>query len=96
MRSALFAVAAGVALLSACSADEADFKKSAEAFIEGDVVADKAGTTFTDAECTKPDKVEAGATFTCTATDDSGVKWNFDLVVKDDSNFEITGGQPEG
>jgi hypothetical protein len=96
MKSALFAVAAGVALLGACSADEADFQKSAEAFIEGDTVAKEADTTFTDAACTKPDKVEPGATFTCTATDASGVTWNFDLVVKDESNFEITNGQPEG
>ncbi|MBI4935331.1 MAG: DUF4333 domain-containing protein [Actinobacteria bacterium] len=96
MRSALFAVVAGVALLGACSADEADFQKSAETFIEGDTVAEEAGTKFTDATCTKPDKVEAGATFTCTATDESGTTWNFDLVVKDESNFEITNGQPEG
>ena len=96
MRATLFALVAGVALLTACSADEGDFQKSAEAFIEGDVVAKEAGITFTDASCTKPDKVEAGATFTCTATDADGAKWNFDLVVKDESNFEITGGEPEG
>jgi hypothetical protein len=96
MRRALFAMAAGAALLAACSADSADFQKSAEGFIEGDVVAKEAGTKFTDATCTKPPKVEAGATFTCTATDADGTKWNFDLVVKDSTNFEITSGQPEG
>jgi hypothetical protein len=96
MKAALFAVVTGATLLGACSADEGDFQKSAEAFIKGDVVAKEAKTKFTDASCTKPDKVQPGATFTCTATDESGAKWNFALVVKDASNFEITSGQPEG
>ena len=96
MRAVLFAAIAGTTLLGACSADEGDFQKSAEKFIESDTVAEKAGTTFKDATCTKPAKVSAGATFTCTAVDASGATWNFDLVVKDATNFEITGGQPEG
>ena len=48
MKAALLALAAGAALLVACSADEADFQKSAEAFIESDTVAKEAGTSFTD------------------------------------------------
>ena len=98
MRSALFAVAAGVALLGACSADEADFQKSAEAFIEGDIV-DRGGRhdvhrrrVHQARQASKP-----GATFTVHGHRRRRARtWNFDLVVKDDSNFEITGGQPEG
>jgi hypothetical protein len=95
MKRALLTVVAGMSLLAACSASTQDFQKSAEKFIEGKDVAAKAGTTFTGAACTKPAKVEAGATFTCTAKDSSGTVWNFDLTVKDKSNFEITSGQPE-
>jgi ABC-type glycerol-3-phosphate transport system substrate-binding protein len=96
MKKAMMAMLAGVALLAACSADETDFKDSAEKFIQSDTVEQQLGTTFTDAECTKPAKVEAGETFTCTAKDSTGATWTFDLVVKDKSNFEVVSGQPKG
>ncbi len=96
MKKTLFAALAGAALLVSCSADTADFQKSAEKFIESDTVGKQVGTTFTNAQCTKPAKVEAGATFTCTAKSADEMFWTFDLVVKDKSNFEIVSGLPKG
>jgi hypothetical protein len=81
---------------SSGKADAAEFKKSAQTFIEGDAVAKEAGTRFSNAICSTPSTVEAGAVFTCTAIDADRVKWNFSLVVKDSTNFEVTSGQPQG
>jgi hypothetical protein len=96
MRKATLAVLASATIFAACSASTQDFQKSAEKFIQSKTVADKAGTTFTNAACTKPAKVEAGATFTCTAVDKDGKTWDFELTIKDKSNYEITSGQPRG
>ncbi|MBI4884526.1 MAG: DUF4333 domain-containing protein [Actinobacteria bacterium] len=90
------AATAGLVLLAACSNDSTDFKENAEAFIESTEVETEAGTTFTDATCTKPAKVEAGETFTCTAVDASGATWDFDLEVKSENSYEIVTGQPRG
>ncbi len=95
MKKALLAIVASATVCAACSASTADFQTSAQKFIESKTVSDKAGTTFTKAACTKPPKVEAGATFTCTATDATGQNWSFVLTVKDKKNYEITSGQPD-
>ena len=88
------AASAGLFLLAACSNDGTDFKENAEAFIESTEVETQAGTTFTDAACTEPSKIEAGETFTCTAVDADGATWDFDLEVKSENSYEIVGGQP--
>lgn len=90
------ATTTGVFLLAACSNDGKDFKENAEDFIQSDEVESQAGTTFTDAACTEPAKVEAGETFTCTAVDATGVTWDFDLEVKSENSYEIVAGQPRG
>jgi hypothetical protein len=95
MKKLLIAAAStGIFLLAACSNDSKDFKENAEAFIESTEVESLAQTTFTGATCTEPAKVEAGQTFTCTAVDATGVTWDFELVVKSETSYEVTGGQP--
>jgi hypothetical protein len=78
-------------ILAACGADTADFRASAERFIEGDRMASESGTTFTDAVCQEPASTTAGTTFRCVATDARGTEWSFDVSIVDDSNFQITG-----
>jgi hypothetical protein len=90
------AASAGLFLLTACSNDGKDFKENAEAFIESSEVESKADTTFTDATCTEPAKIEAGETFTCTAVDEAGTTWDFDVVVKSENSYEIVNGQSRG
>lgn len=92
----LAAASAGLFLVTACSNDTKDFQENAEAFIESTEVETQAGTTFTDATCTEPAKVEAGETFTCTAVDADGTTWDFNLIVKSENSYEITDGQPRG
>ncbi len=89
------AASTGIFLLAACSNDGKDFKENAEAFIESTEVETQAGTTFTDASCTEPSKVEAGETFTCTAVDADGLTWDFNLTVKSENSYEITDGAPQ-
>lgn len=76
------------------SKDGSDFQENAEEFIEGTEVATQAGTTFTDAECTEPDKIEVGHTFTCTAVDADNATWDFNLEVTGPNSYEITDGAP--
>jgi len=89
-------VIAGLALfaLAACSADEADFKDSAEDFIESDTVEEQARTTFSDASCIEPESTDTGSTFTCTAVDADDVTWDFDVEITGDDEFNVVGGTP--
>lgn len=90
------ATTTGLFLLAACSNDSKDFKENAEEFIQSDEVENLAGTTFSDATCTEPAKVEAGETFTCTAVGADGRTWDFDLEVKSENSYEIVSGEPRG
>ena len=95
MKKVIIAAAStGFFLLAACSNDSKDFKENAEAFIQSTEVETQAATTFTDASCTEPAKVEAGETFTCTAVDADGTTWDFNLEVKSENSYEITDGAP--
>ncbi|CAN5620699.1 hypothetical protein BH10ACT2_BH10ACT2_09670 [soil metagenome] len=87
------AASTGIFLLAACSNDGKDFKENAESFIESSKVEDQAGTTFTEASCTEPAKIETGQDFTCTAVDADGATWDFNLKVTGDNSYEITDGQ---
>lgn len=86
--------AAAVAVLGACSADKTDFKDQAAKFIEGDKVAEQAGSKFTDAECVEPASTDTGETFTYTATAEDGTVWDFDLEITGDNEFTVTAGTP--
>ena len=85
------AAVAACVLLTACGADAADFRTSAERFIEGDRMESESGTTFTGAVCQEPASTTVGTTFRCVATDAEGTEWTFDVSIVDDSNFQITG-----
>ena len=79
------------AFVSACGTDAADFRSSAERFIEGERMSSESGTTFTDAVCQEPTTTAVGTMFHCSAIDTEGVEWSFDVSIVDDSNFQITG-----
>jgi hypothetical protein len=79
------------ALVSSCGVDAADFRASAERFIEGERMAAESGASFTDATCQEPASTATGTTFRCSAVDGDGVEWSFDVSIVDDSNFQITG-----
>ena len=95
-RAPLVVLAAGAALV-ACSADPTDFKVSAEDFIEGDTMAGQAGTEFTAARCDEPSGTDPETSFRCEAVAADGVRWEFEVTIVDDAEFEISGratGQP--
>lgn len=97
MKKLMIAATAGLALFAvACSNDESDFKDNAEEFIQSDEVESQLGTTFTGATCSEPPKVEAGQTFTCTATAADGVVWEFTANVTSESSYLIVDAQPQG
>lgn len=96
MKSALIALAAAAALVTACSADgPVDFGRSAEGFIQSSKVEKSANTTFTNASCGEPSAPKAGQKFSCTATAKDGSTWQFELVVKDARNFQLITGKPQ-
>lgn len=97
MKKILIPFAVGLALVTAaCSNDETDFKDDAEKFIESDEVESQLGTTFSDAACTEPAKIEAGQTFTCTAVAADGVTWDFTAEVASENAYNITDYAPRG
>lgn len=85
------AVAVSGVVLVSCADDPADFQRSAERFIVGDRMAEQAGTRFHDAVCGRPSATTKGTQFGCSAADDGGNLWTFDVVIADGSEFEITG-----
>jgi Domain of unknown function (DUF4333) len=54
-------------------------------------------STITGVECPDDIKVESGATFECTATEESGATFTIEVVQTDDAGnvtWEVTGAQP--
>ena len=80
----LAAVVAG-SILAGCSTEPADFVREGERFLESDEMARAAGYRLVGARCEQPTSVAVGTLYQCTATDERGFAWVFEL--------EITGGR---
>jgi len=84
-RRGLVVSAALAVVLVGCSGSAA---LSGESVIEGEL-ADSAGLGELDAECNEPDGLEAGETFTCTATTEDGRTVEFLGTMTDSDSFDI-------
>lgn len=78
------AMAVGAAL-TGCGTEPADFVREGERFLESDEMARAAGYRLVGARCEQPNTVAVGTLYQCTATDERGFAWVFEL--------EITGGR---
>jgi hypothetical protein len=97
---AAMALAAATALvaLAACSADEQDYQREAEKFIEdedGDV-AGSLGLTFTNAVCEQPASSDVGTTYSCTADGSDGTSYQFTVTIDKKNSLKITDYEPAG
>jgi len=86
------AIVLGTAL-SACFTTTTDFSNDAEAFIVENADLREAlledPATFTSATCADPASQDEGSTFTCTAFDSTGNRWEFDVVITGPNEYEV-------
>jgi hypothetical protein len=78
-------VVVSAAALTACGTEPGDFVREGERFLESDEMARAAGYRLVGARCEQPTSVAVGTLYQCTAADERGFAWVFEL--------EITGGR---
>ncbi len=84
--------------LSSCFTTTADYRQKAEEFIvEDEDVAAELGVSLVSATCEEPADQEVGTVFACTAVDDTGGTWGFDVEIAESDRIELTvSDQPAG
>lgn len=88
-RGALVAmVAATTWWLAGCGTDPGDFVREGEEFLESDEMARAAGYRLVGARCETPTSTMVGTLYQCTATDERGFAWVFELEIT--GNRELT------
>lgn len=76
--------------VAGCFTTSADYQRDAEEFILGDEDLTAAlGVGFTSATCEDPESQEVGTTFICTAVDDAGGDWEFEVEIQDANGYDI-------
>lgn len=82
--------AVGAGLLAGCFTTTADFRGDAEDFILNDQgLREAVATSFSTATCEEPPDRDVGTTFPCTAVDRDGRTWEFEIVIVEDSGYEV-------
>ncbi len=77
--------------LGACFTSTADYRKEAEAYIvENARVADELGVALVSATCAEPADQKVGTEFTCTAIDENGATWSFDVVIAASRRIDVS------
>ena len=77
--------------LAGCFTSTADYRKKAERFIvENPGVADELGVALVSATCAEPADQEVGTTFACTATDENGDTWGFDVEIAESNRIDVS------
>ena len=81
-----------------CFTTSADYQRDAEEFIVGDedlqtalfpVSSSSGAKEFTSATCEDPESQAVGTTFVCTAVDDAGGDWEFEVEIQDSNGYAI-------
>lgn len=75
--------------LAGCGTDAGDFVREGEKFLESDEMARAAGYRLVGARCEPPDSVALGTIYRCTATDERGYSWLFDLEITGDRELTV-------
>jgi hypothetical protein len=93
-------VVIGSIALAGCFTTSADYQRDAEEFIIEDESLSEAlfptdpppasgATRFTSATCEDPESQDVGTTFICTAEDDAGGDWEFEVEIQDANAYDI-------
>ena len=96
MRRSVLAVAVAALAVVACSNDTGTYKDETEKFIEdenGDM-AEAQQKVFSDAECEEPESTDVGTKYTCTAVDEEGTTYVFDVEIDKENSFAVRTGVP--
>jgi len=89
-RPALVVVVAAVSL-AGCFTSTADYRKKAERFIvENPGVAEGLGVALVSATCVEPTNQDVGTTFACTATDENGDTWGFEVEIGESNRIDVS------
>jgi hypothetical protein len=82
---------AGAVALAGCFTTAADFRDEAETFIVGDPsIAEGLDVAIVSATCDEPDNQDPGTTFACTATDEAGDTWGFEVEIEESDRIGVT------
>lgn len=71
-----------------CGTDPGDFVREGERFLESDEMAKAAGYRLVGARCEEPTSVAVGTLYQCSASDERGFAWVFELEIT--GNRELT------
>jgi hypothetical protein len=90
MRRTVATLSIAAAALAGCFTSTADFRRDAENFIvENQGLATAVDTTFTTAECDEPRSQDVGTTFACSAIDEDGRAWSFEIEITASNEYEV-------
>lgn len=78
-----------LAAVSACGTDPGDFVREGEKFLESDEMAKAAGYRLVGAKCEPPGSLALGTLYRCSATDERGYSWLFDLEITGDRELTV-------
>lgn len=70
-----------VGTVTSCSTGPADFVREGEKFLQSDDMARAAGYRLLGARCESPTSLVIGTVYFCTATDERGYSWRFELEI---------------
>jgi hypothetical protein len=70
-----------VAALTSCATGPGDFVREGEQYLQSDEMARAAGYRLLGARCEAPSSVIIGTVYFCTATDERGYAWRFELEI---------------
>jgi hypothetical protein len=94
--ASLVGLIGGTILLTGCFTTSSDYQRDAEKFIVGDEnlrteLFDEgaSATSFTSATCEDPESQDVGTTFMCTAQDDAGGDWEFEIEIQESNAYDI-------
>jgi hypothetical protein len=77
--------------LAACFTTASDYRETAETFIvENRGVGESLGVTFVSAACAQPPDQTVGTVFPCTAVDEEGGEWRFQVEIAASNSIVIT------
>lgn len=83
--------ALGALALAGCFATTADFREEAETFIlDDESVAEGLGIALVSATCDEPADQEVGTVFGCTAIDENGDEWGFEVQIAESDSIELS------
>jgi hypothetical protein len=90
MRRTVATLSLAAVALTGCFTSTADFRRDAETFIlENQGLANAVETTFATAECDEPRSQDIGTAFACSAVDEDGRTWTFEIEITSSTEYEV-------